>query len=103
MSQLSVLILNLRHVLQHADIREWLEHHLRLGVGKFYIFDNSTLPMLPAFADLVRFAVQHWCLTCSPARLDNRLPLESEQRGQVKLSLASWGHCEPAESCATCG
>lgn len=41
---------------QHADIREWLEHHQRLGVGKFYIFDNnSSRPMLPEFFDLVRF------------------------------------------------
>ena len=40
---------------QHADIREWLEHHLRLGVGKFYIYDNnSSRPMLPEFFDLVR-------------------------------------------------
>ena len=40
---------------QHADIREWLEHHQRLGVGKFYIYDNnSSRPMLPEFFDLVR-------------------------------------------------
>ena len=39
---------------QHADIREWLEHHMRLGVGKFYIYDNnSSRPMLPEFFDLV--------------------------------------------------
>lgn len=39
---------------QHADIREWIMHHERLGAGKFYIFDNnSTTPMLPVIADLV--------------------------------------------------
>lgn len=38
---------------QHTDIREWLEHHLLLGVGKVYIFDNSTIPMLTVFQDLV--------------------------------------------------
>ena len=42
-------------LLQHSDVREWLDHHFRLGVGKVYIFDNSTQSMLPVFADLVRW------------------------------------------------
>ena len=40
---------------QHTDIREWLEHHRRLGASKVYIFDNnSTVPMLSEFLDLVK-------------------------------------------------
>ena len=40
---------------QHADIREWLEHHIALGVGRFYVFDNnSTRPMLDTVLDLVQ-------------------------------------------------
>lgn len=40
---------------QHADIREWILHHARIGAGKFYIFDNnSTTPMLDVMKDLVR-------------------------------------------------
>jgi hypothetical protein len=23
------------------DIREWVEYHYRMGIGKFYIFDNG--------------------------------------------------------------
>jgi hypothetical protein len=43
---------------QHADIREWLEHHVALGVGRFYVFDNnSTRPMLDTVLDLVQAGV----------------------------------------------
>ncbi|KAK9824237.1 hypothetical protein WJX72_008861 [[Myrmecia] bisecta] len=39
---------------QHADIREWIEYHQRIGVSKFYIFDNnSSSPMISEFAELV--------------------------------------------------
>ena len=50
--------------LQHTDIREWLEHHLRLGVGKFYVYDNSTIPMLAMFQDLVRPVQGAAALSC---------------------------------------
>ena len=34
---------------QHLDLREWLDHHLALGVSKIYLFDDhSDPPMLPA-------------------------------------------------------
>lgn len=27
---------------QHRDIREWLEYHRWLGVGKVYVYDNNS-------------------------------------------------------------
>jgi hypothetical protein len=27
---------------QHADLREWLEYHKWLGVGKVYVYDNNS-------------------------------------------------------------
>lgn len=36
------------------DIREWVEYHHAMGVGKFYIFDNnSSTPLLYAIQDYV--------------------------------------------------
>ena len=32
---------------QHHDIREWLQHHHSLGVGRFYIYVPSLLACLP--------------------------------------------------------
>ncbi|GAB4816169.1 hypothetical protein N2152v2_003215 [Parachlorella kessleri] len=31
---------------QQEDIEEWVEHHLRLGVGKIYVWDNGSDPPL---------------------------------------------------------
>ena len=39
---------------QNADVREWLDWHLALGVGRIYFTDNnSSVPMLAQMADLV--------------------------------------------------
>eukprot|EP00891_Asterochloris_glomerata_P005717 jgi/Astpho2/5717/e_gw1.00079.119.1_t len=39
---------------QHLDLREWLDHHLALGVSKIYLFDDhSDPPMLPAVTSYV--------------------------------------------------
>ena len=40
---------------QHLDLREWIEYHQRLGVGKFYIFDdNSSVPVSEELQDLIK-------------------------------------------------
>jgi len=61
---------------QHADIREWLEHHLALGAGRFYVFDNnSTAPMLDAVLDLVQAGVvEYHYLTAFRHRSNKRAP-----------------------------
>ena len=39
---------------QNADIREWVDYHVGLGVGKLYIFDdNSNEPLIDRIRDLV--------------------------------------------------
>lgn len=39
---------------ENLYIREWMEHHLNLGVGRIYVFDhNSAEPMYPLFSDLI--------------------------------------------------
>ena len=39
---------------QNEDVREWLDWHLALGVGRIYFFDNnSRAPMLAQMSDLV--------------------------------------------------
>ena len=39
---------------QSDDLREWIEYHMNLGAGKFYIFDdNSTSPANQGIMDLV--------------------------------------------------
>lgn len=42
---------------QGEDVREWINHYLRLGVGRFYIFDHSHTSIVAAFADLVYLGV----------------------------------------------
>ncbi len=61
---------------QHADIREWLEHHLALGAGRFYVFDNnSTAPMLDAVLDLVQAGVvEYHYLTAFRHHSNKRAP-----------------------------
>lgn len=45
---------------QHEDIREWILYHNSIGAGRFYVFDNnSTIPMLPVIADMVRCTPAH--------------------------------------------
>ena len=40
---------------QNEDLREWIEYHRSIGVGKFYVFDdNSTVPAANALQDLMR-------------------------------------------------
>lgn len=40
---------------QNEDLREWIEYHRSIGVGKFYIFDdNSTVPAAPGLQDLIQ-------------------------------------------------
>ncbi|WIA32746.1 hypothetical protein OEZ86_005931 [Tetradesmus obliquus] len=40
---------------QHQDLREWLEYHKWIGVGKVYVYDNnSTVPLLPDIIDMVQ-------------------------------------------------
>ena len=36
-----------------AEVREWLEHYLRLGVGHFYVFDHNKQPISDAMPDLI--------------------------------------------------
>ena len=39
---------------QNEDIREWINYHIGLGAGKFYVFeDNSKLPAIHKVIDLV--------------------------------------------------
>ena len=39
---------------QHKDIREWIEHHRGLGVGKIYVYDhNSNVPMNTTIQDYI--------------------------------------------------
>ncbi|KAK9834848.1 hypothetical protein WJX81_003498 [Elliptochloris bilobata] len=61
---------------QHADIREWLHHHMALGVGRFYIFDNnSTTPMLGHLEDLVRGGVVEYHFLTAFRHHSNRTQL----------------------------
>ena len=40
---------------QNEDLREWIEYHRSIGVGKFYIFDdNSTVPAAAELQDLIQ-------------------------------------------------
>ena len=39
------------------EVREWLDHYLRLGVDKFYVFDHNAVAIMPAFADLVELGI----------------------------------------------
>jgi hypothetical protein len=40
---------------QNEDLREWIEYHRSIGVGKFYIFDdNSTVPAAVELQDLIQ-------------------------------------------------
>ena len=40
---------------QNEDLREWIEYHRSIGVGKFYVFDdNSTVPAATALPDLIQ-------------------------------------------------
>ena len=40
---------------QNEDLREWIEYHRSIGVGKFYVFDdNSTVPAADALQDLIQ-------------------------------------------------
>ena len=49
---------------QHNDIREWVEHHARLGVHKFYIWDmDSQPPMYDMVEDYVKAGlVEYWLM-----------------------------------------
>ena len=39
---------------QNEDLREWIEYHMRLGAGKFYVFDdNSKEPVIHKILDLI--------------------------------------------------
>ena len=40
---------------QNEDLREWITYHQSIGVGKFYIFDDSSsIPAAEALQDLVQ-------------------------------------------------
>ena len=40
---------------QNEDLREWIEYHRSIGVGKFYVFDdNSTVPAAAELQDLIQ-------------------------------------------------
>ena len=40
---------------QNEDLREWIEYHRYIGVGKFYVFDdNSTVPAASTLQDLIQ-------------------------------------------------
>lgn len=44
---------------QNDDIREWVEYHMGLGAGKFYVFDdNSKKPAIHNVFDLVDAGVR---------------------------------------------
>jgi hypothetical protein len=39
---------------QNEDIREWVKHHVQLGVGKVYVFDdNSSTPAVTMMEDFI--------------------------------------------------
>ena len=37
-------------VCNELDLPEWLDHHRRLGIGAFYLFDHGSSPPLPNYA-----------------------------------------------------
>ena len=40
---------------QNEDLREWIQYHQSIGVGKFYIFDdNSSVPAAEGLQDLIQ-------------------------------------------------
>lgn len=40
---------------QNEDLREWIQYHRAIGVGKFYVFDdNSTVPVAKTLQDLIQ-------------------------------------------------
>ena len=59
---------------QNEDLREWIEYHRSIGVGKFYIFDdNSTVPAAPGLQDLMQEGKgpAHLVQLCRALRLDS--------------------------------
>ncbi len=50
---------------QNEDLREWIEYHWSIGVGKFYIFDdNSTVPAASGLQDLIQEGKGHAYVAC---------------------------------------
>ncbi len=73
---------------QHADIREWLEHHMALGVGRFYVFDNnSTRPMLDTVLDLVQAGVVDYQYLTGYQHHSNRRARSRPDRCPIARSL----------------
>jgi hypothetical protein len=44
-------------VKNEVDIHEWVEYHYKMGVGKFYIFDNGDIPVSNFLKDYVEQGV----------------------------------------------
>lgn len=60
-------------VKDHAqDLGEWIDHYLKLGVGRIYMYDHGTMPLLlPIVAELVEMdvIVYHWLTSDMMERL----------------------------------
>lgn len=39
---------------QAAELRHWISHHARLGVGKMYIFDESAVSLEASLQDFIQ-------------------------------------------------
>ncbi len=51
---------------QNVDLREWIRYHQSLGVGKFYVFDDSSIvPAAEAIQDLIQEGKEAAAVYCS--------------------------------------
>jgi len=51
---------------QNEDLREWIRYHQSLGVGKFYVFDDSSIvPAAEAIQDLIQEGKEAAAVYCS--------------------------------------
>lgn len=75
------------------DIREWVEYHHDMGVGKFYLFDNnSSIPLINYIQDYVASGLVEYSVFTHLSYPDM---LKEHQTGQVYIfdkCLQDFGH-----------
>ena len=77
---------------QHTDVREWLLHHLKLGVSKIYIFDDgSKPPLIREFDDLVDEGVP----TLKAQRVAAHVVVTVSSGDLTQVAFAGLVHYEP--------
>jgi len=59
---------------QELDLREWVDYHYKMGVNKFYIFDdNSTKPLINFIMDYVRADIVEYRYMSKPKKPNGQL------------------------------